>query len=109
AVRGRCGGGVGKWKDSAARGGCPNGGGPPAAGGAHAGHWPQRIAARTTLRLAFKSCLLCPRKRTLELVKLDQDDPPVCRRRCSQYRRTLSSSWNRRPEPRSMTPSFVRS
>jgi hypothetical protein len=52
---------------------------------------------------------LYPRKRTLEWVKQDQDDPPVCRRRCSQYRRTLSSSWNRRPEPRSITPSFVRS
>jgi hypothetical protein len=30
-------------------------------------------------------------------------------RRCSQYRRTLSASWNRRPEPRSTTPSFIRS
>src|SRR5215472_4888846 len=35
---------------------------------------------------------LYPRKRTLEWVKQDQDDPPVCRRRCPQYRRTLSSS-----------------
>src|SRR5262245_21767835 len=52
---------------------------------------------------------LYPRKRTLEWVKQDQDDPPVCRRRCSQYRRTLSLSWNSRPEPRSITPSFVRS
>src|SRR5262245_59221612 len=39
---------------------------------------------------------LYPRKRTLEE---GQDDPPACRRRCSQYRRTLSSSWNKPPEP----------
>jgi hypothetical protein len=40
---------------------------------------------------------LYPRKRTLELVKQDQDDPPVGRRRCSQYRRTLSSSYMKVP------------
>src|SRR5262245_32332285 len=34
----------------------------PGAGGAHAGHRPQRSAAWGTLRLAFKSCLLCPPK-----------------------------------------------
>src|SRR5262249_54483273 len=36
---------------------------PPARAGRPAGHRPSTIAARTTLRLAFKRRLLCPRKR----------------------------------------------
>jgi len=36
----------------------------PARAGRHAGDRPQRIAAWGTLGLAFKSCLLCLRKRT---------------------------------------------
>jgi hypothetical protein len=33
---------------------------PPARAGRHAGHRPQRIAARATLRLAFKRCRFAP-------------------------------------------------
>jgi len=38
----------------------------PARMGRHAGHPPQRIVARASLRLAFKSWLLCSRNRTSE-------------------------------------------
>jgi hypothetical protein len=38
---------------------------PPARAGQRAGHWPQRIVARATLRLALKSCLLRHRKAAL--------------------------------------------
>src|SRR6516164_3380410 len=46
---------VRKCNDTTPRARCPNCVA-PGAGGRHAGHRPQRIAARATLRLAFKSC-----------------------------------------------------
>src|SRR5262249_26346556 len=46
----------------------------PGAGGAHAGHRSQRSAAWGTLRLAFKSRLLCPpRKRPGRLIARRSD------------------------------------
>src|SRR5262249_19355065 len=84
---------VRRGKSTTPRACCPNSAAPGAGGAC-------RTPASTDRRPGHPACFqelsaLPPKANVGMGQTTDQDDPPVCRRRCSQYRRTLSSSWNR--------------